>query len=373
MSLLFDALNRAQGSAHGSEAKSVQMPDASAHLESGSNVSPDGQKETATAQSLLSTGKKRPAILPFAIAGMVLLIAGAAWFYYQQSQLSSVAPAQSATPLTAEAAAPTASQVAAASSVAATDSASAKPLALADAPTASGNPTDTNATQKSVASPAKADKKRSARNGQRKTARPAAGIVAGRSQDPLQEGYQALSQGRLDQAERYYQLALAQHPHEKDALLGLAVIAQRKQQTQRATELYQQVLREDIGNTTAAAGLVSLSEHADPLAAESQLKQLIDIKSNAPEFHYALGNVLARQLRWGEAQQSFFRAHSLAPTNALYAYNLAVALEHLHQPAAALPYYVKASQLATPGDASLNRAVIQQRIQELQQTAIVTQ
>lgn len=186
------------------------------------------------------------------------------------------------------------------------------------------------------------------------------------SADSLQEGYDALAEGRLEDAEQKYLEVIAKRPHERDALLGLAVIAHRNMQTERASDLYQQVLREDPSNATATAALVNLSAQVDPVAAESRLKQLISQKQTASELHHALGRVLARQKRWGEAQQSFFRAYSLAPDNAIYVYNLAVALDRLHQPAAALSYYEKLAQLVKPGDTVISRDTIQRRVQELQ-------
>ena len=185
------------------------------------------------------------------------------------------------------------------------------------------------------------------------------------SSDPLRDGYQALSEGRLDDAKRNYQEVVSKRPHERDALFGLAVIAHRQQRTEQATELYRQVLREDSGNATATAALVNLSVQVDPVAAESRLKQLLDQKPTSPELHHALGSVLARQKRWGEAQQEFFRAFTLEPENALFAYNLAVALDRLRQPAAALPYYEKSAQSVKPGDAAIDRDTIQRRVEEL--------
>jgi len=43
---------------------------------------------------------------------------------------------------------------------------------------------------------------------------------------------------------------------------------------------------------------------------------------------------------------SYFQAHHLEPTNPDYAYNLAVALEHVSQPKLALDFYRRAVQLA---------------------------
>lgn len=190
-----------------------------------------------------------------------------------------------------------------------------------------------------------------------------AGVTA--SGDPLREGYQALAEGRLDDAERLYLEVISKRPHERDALLGLAVVSHRQLHTERASELYRQVLREDPGNATATAALITLSVQINPVAAESHLKLLLDQNSTSPELHHALGSVLARQKRWGEAQQEFFRAYSLEPNNALYAYNLAVALDHLRKPAAALPYYEKSAQNLHSDNTATYRDAIEQRVQEL--------
>lgn len=338
MSLLFDALKRAQGNA----AKPV--PDASPRSDRQTD-SPADAKTILTA-----TSRPRPNILPYAAAGLVLLTGVVAWFIYQQNQ---PVPITTQPPAPLLAAIEPASGPAAASGIAQTDTQPAQSRVAS---------VDDTSVNKSWTHPLTAKKPQKRKSG-RKSARQ--GILAGADHDPLKEGYLALSEGRLDLAEQKYLEVLAQRPHEKDALLGLAVIAQRKLQTERATVFYRQVLREDMGNTIAAAGLVSLSAQADPVAAESQLRELLYIKPTSPEFHYALGGVLARQLRWGEAQQAFFRAYSLQPDRALYAYNLAVSLDRLHQPAAALPYYEKAVQPAEPGDPALDQAAIVRRIQEL--------
>ena len=325
MSLLFDALKRAQ--------------DSDAKPGSPQGQPSDRRDESKAGVKPAHAGVNR--IWPYSAAGLVLIAAISAWIYFLNDRHKNIAPQPEALPKMAEIPAPppAASQVTAASSVAKTVTA-----ASTTAPPVA----------KPWTHPAAHKRRSPARLARR--AIPAA-------PDPLKTAYQALSEGRLDQAEQSYTAELAQHPHEKDALLGLAVIAQRKQQTARAADLYHQVLHEDMGNASAAAGLVSLSEQTDPVAAESQLKELIDIKPGAPELHYALGCVLARQLRWGEAQQAFFRAYSLAPDKALYAYNLAVSLDRIHQQDAALPYYEKASQLAK--GSTLDLAAIERRIQEL--------
>ena len=55
--------------------------------------------------------------------------------------------------------------------------------------------------------------------------------------------------------------------------------------------------------------------------------------------HFTLGNQLAQQGRWAEAQQEYFKAFAADPDNADFAFNLAVSLDHLRQPKLALDYY----------------------------------
>ncbi len=339
MSLLFDALKRAQGDA------AKPPPDASQYADRQTAAPTDVNASFFPALGLKS------AIRPYAIAGLMLLTAVTAWFIYHNNQ----SPATSTQPR-----APAIAAIEPASGPQPPSGIAQTSTQLNTLPaTASGTEISANKAWTHPLTTKKHQKRKSARQSAGKLAAP--GIPTGA--DPLKEGYLALSQGQLDLAEQNYLEVLAQRPHEKDALLGLAVIAQRKLQTERAADLYRQVLHEDIGNATAAAGLVSLSAQADPVAAESQLRELLDIRPAAPELHYALGNILAGQLRWGEAQQAFFRAYSLKPANALYAYNLAVALDRLHQPAAALPYYEKAMRQAK--DSTLDQDAIGRRIQEL--------
>ena len=331
MSLLFDALNRAQSK------DATPIPEASL---------PPSETIEKPVAAALTLARPQSAILSYVLGGLTLLILIAAWVYYQMHEYTPVAPQQ---PIIAAV-----SPAPAAASQPVNIAASANEQFALDSPGAGVSEAPVAPAPTRVTPPRK----------KHRTRHTVTSLSPGN--DPLQAAYRALSEGRLDQAEQHYLAVLDQRPHEKDALLGLAVIAQRKLQTRRATELYQQVLREDMGNAAAAAGLVSLSVQSDPLAAESQLKELIDMQPTAPEFHYALGNVLARQQRWGEAQQSFFHAQGLAPGNPLYAYNLAVSLEHLHQPAAALPFYEKAYRLSASSDPTLDRDAIARRIKQLE-------
>ena len=178
----------------------------------------------------------------------------------------------------------------------------------------------------------------------------------------LPQAYAALQSGQLDQAQRLYRDVLAAEPKNIDALLGLAAIAVRQGDSDEATRRYLQVLDLEPRNALAQSGLIALLGRADPVAAESRLKQLIAREPSA-HLYFTLGNLYADQAQWAAAQHAYFQAHHLEPANPYYAYNLAVGLEHVSQPKLALGFYQRAMQLAAVrGRANFNLAQAQERI-----------
>ena len=103
----------------------------------------------------------------------------------------------------------------------------------------------------------------------------------------------------------------------------------------------------------------------DPLLAESRLKTLLASDPGAHVLNFALGNQLAQQGRWPEAQQQYFKAFAADPENADFAYNLAVSLDHLRQPRVALEYYQRAITLAKTRGAGFDLAAAQARAAQL--------
>jgi Flp pilus assembly protein TadD len=103
------------------------------------------------------------------------------------------------------------------------------------------------------------------------------------------------------------------------------------------------------------------SGRADPLVTESRVKSLIAAEPAAHALHFTLGNQLAAQNRWPEAEQEYFKAYTGEPENADFAYNLAVSLDHLHQRAQALRYYQRALELAEKRGAGFDPAAARSR------------
>jgi tetratricopeptide (TPR) repeat protein len=104
---------------------------------------------------------------------------------------------------------------------------------------------------------------------------------------------------------------------------------------------------------------------ADPAASETRLKQLLSREPSA-FLHFVLGNLFGEQSSWSQAQQAYFQAHHLEPDNPDYAYNLAVALDHLRQSKLALEFYRRAERLAAiKGRANFEPSSARTRISSL--------
>lgn len=182
----------------------------------------------------------------------------------------------------------------------------------------------------------------------------------------VEAGYAAYVAGDLPAARGEYQQALREDPASRDALLGLAAIEVRSGRYEAAEAMYLRVLAADPRDPQAQASLIALrSGRADPLVTESRVKSLLAADPAAHALNFTLGNQLAQQNRWAEAQQEYFKAYTAEPDNADFAYNLAVSLDHLRQSRQALDYYQRAIALAEKRGASFNLDAARSRAAQL--------
>jgi tetratricopeptide (TPR) repeat protein len=163
----------------------------------------------------------------------------------------------------------------------------------------------------------------------------------------VESGYSAYLAGNYSSARTEYQEALRDDAANRDALLGLAALDVKSGSFESGEAIYLRLLQADPRDAHAQAGLIALrSGRMDPLASESRVKSLLAADPNAHVLNFTLGNQLAQQGRWAEAQQQYFKAFAAEPENADFAYNLAVSLDHLRQSKLALEYYRRALSLA---------------------------
>lgn len=183
--------------------------------------------------------------------------------------------------------------------------------------------------------------------------------------DPtLAAAYQAYQQGEYATAWQRYREVLSKDANNRDALLGLAAIAQQQGQDDTAKLYYRQVLALDPRDPVANAGMSAFAS-GDTASKESRLKQLLTQSPQSAALHFALGNLYAEQSHWSDAQQEYFNAYRLEPTNAFFAFNLATSLDHLGQKKTAAQYYQQALQLDPSGNAGFDRAATEQRLNKL--------
>jgi len=178
-------------------------------------------------------------------------------------------------------------------------------------------------------------------------------------------GYEALRTGNLAQARQGYSAALASDPSNVDALLGLATVEARGGNSTVAASHYRRVLDLDPRNPTALAGLAALTDFSRPEAIESQLRGDVARYPQNPALRFTLGNLYATQSRWSEAQLEYFEAHRLDPGSADIVFNLAVSLDHLGQRRVASEYYRRSLAAARTQATQFDPALVERRIGEL--------
>jgi len=213
--------------------------------------------------------------------------------------------------------------------------------------------------------------RRATRKEKNPTSQPAAPIHIQPQQDDthdhslISNAYLAYRKGKLEDAQQMYLEALGKDARNTDALLGLGAIAQQRSEDVSAMQYYARVLTMDPRNDVANAGMSALSMDQN---SESRLKNLLREQRDSPALHFALGNLYARQSRWGEAQSAYFIAYTLDSKNAELSFNLAVSLDHLGQNKLAAQYYQRAMQLDPAGGdqpRSLDHAQIAKRVKDL--------
>ncbi|MGH8509711.1 MAG: tetratricopeptide repeat protein [Gammaproteobacteria bacterium] len=177
--------------------------------------------------------------------------------------------------------------------------------------------------------------------------------------------YRAYQGGDYRRAERLYRTVLSRHPEQRDALLGMGAVAARHGQTELAQRYYGRLLQINPRDSVAHAALAGLQGAAGRELSESKLKLLLDETPHAGQLHFSLGNLYARQGRWAEAQEAYFKAFGAESRNPDYVFNLAVSLDRMGQAKTAVGYYRQALVLADRQSVNFNTSQVLSRINTL--------
>jgi hypothetical protein len=182
----------------------------------------------------------------------------------------------------------------------------------------------------------------------------------------LEQAFTAQSSQDKLLATQLYDQVLEIDKNNLDALLGRAAMHAKNGDAASATRLYGRVLELEPNDSSAKAALASLRTSVDPEGQESNLRNLLAKDPTQPSLLFALGNALAAQGRWSEAQAVYFQAYSGDNQQPDYAFNLAVSLERLRQNSLALNYYRSALELTQTKSARFKAAHVRQRIAALE-------
>jgi tetratricopeptide (TPR) repeat protein len=369
MSLLLDALKKSGDGTQKSDGMSgLSLEDASPARTSQPAAQPAATPSRAAGETLFAAKKKKPASAGFrwklGLVPTTLLICsviGAAYGYYVwlEIQPPKRPPVAQQTPAPVPAPAPTA--VAAVPLV---------PMITPEEPVAP-KPTEKVESQQAAApQTGEFDAPRNKPKVSKPRSRPASDVAIQRTLEndgvtpALIAAWQAYQRGDYVSAAQGYRQVLEKDPNNRDALLGLAATSQQQGMDDAAQRYYRQLLLLDPRDPAANAALSAYSQ-SDAGTTESRLKKLLAEQPRSAPLHFALGNLYAEQTNWGDAQQYFFNAFSLEPSNAQYAFNLAVSLDHLGQGKLAAQHYRQALQLDTTGNSGFDHAQAQQRLNEL--------
>jgi len=180
----------------------------------------------------------------------------------------------------------------------------------------------------------------------------------------LREAYDAFHAGDDALALQLYNRVLEIDPANRNALLARAAINVHNGNGTEALEDYQTLLLANPKDSLAMASLLAVAR-VSPLETESRLKLMIRDEPESPHLNFALANAYAAQNRWQEAQGHYFTALQNNPNDPNYAYNLAVSLEHISQPGAAVSYYRRALENYNKGLATFSRDAVDRRLEKL--------
>ncbi|MCB1908376.1 MAG: tetratricopeptide repeat protein [Rhodocyclaceae bacterium] len=184
----------------------------------------------------------------------------------------------------------------------------------------------------------------------------------------LAEAWQYYRADRLADAARLYRRVLDGDPYNVDALNGLGAIAARSGRAAAAERFFRRSLAARPEDPIATAGLSALAlERGGPdLAAPlGMLREAIAQRPDEAALHFALGNAFAGERRWAEAQSSYFRAYGLDKTQPDYLFNLGVSLDRLGQRALARRFYQEALDAAAGRPHAFDPAAVRARLASL--------
>jgi len=185
----------------------------------------------------------------------------------------------------------------------------------------------------------------------------------------VNSAYIAYLAGRYSDALQGYHKALMEMPDNRDALLGVAAIAQRTGDPETAWQSYLKISAKFPDDPAATAGLMNLMEGRNYQGSIQAIRKFLRVHPHTAYLHFLLGTLHAHANHWLEAQEAFAEACRLENDNPDYAYNLAVSLDHSGEGRNAHHYYNTALELAQGKAVNFDISAVMVRIISLSTSA----
>lgn len=192
--------------------------------------------------------------------------------------------------------------------------------------------------------------------------------VKTRQADPTMTiaGHNALRAGDLEGAKKLFRKALADNVNSIDAIVGLGAIYYQQGLLNNARAHFRRALNINPNNAYALASLANMLSKDAGTELKSTLLGLSEKYPNSSQLHFMLGNALAKEQQWQQAQSAYFNAFQKDQKNANYSLNLAIALDHLGKSQAAIKFYKDALALSAASNTQINVDMLNQRLTELE-------
>lgn len=172
----------------------------------------------------------------------------------------------------------------------------------------------------------------------------------------------------LDSVQLAYEKQSVKDPNNTDILLALATIAERKNRPDAAEKLRRQAQQANPQSPAVIASVIgSLKGGVMRREAESHLRSWLAAHPRSAALHFTLGNLMAGEGRWDEAELAYFNAVANESGNPDFLFNLAISLDRLRQYHLAIQHYRLALEASDKRPAGFDIAQIRLRLVELQQ------
>lgn len=182
----------------------------------------------------------------------------------------------------------------------------------------------------------------------------------------LEAAWLAYDSRQYSEAKDLYSKVLSIEENNRDALLGIGAIALLQGDSDAVRYAYTSLLKQDPNDAIASAALSGLQSDKSSMNADvDYLLSMLAKNPDAPQLHFAIGNVYAKQEKWKLAQQSYFSAWQADSENADYIFNLAVSLDQMNKSQQALTFYRDSLLKSKDKQVSFSADAVKKRITEL--------